>query len=200
LEVFNDDWLLHVNFTCKVDEYVAGFPEKDCKSCHKDKTYAFAMAKISTSPIRKGRQRARKLLNYFPSRRHAGQSHDGEGNAASCIRSRTLRSRAFLICTFTGEELIIGRWVAHECNSDPRDMAPGPSTDGFCSFKKRKATAWPPILSNYNLTIPPAKGNECCADELDNAGHVTFAEVLPLASIHSGEGKLTSAEQRIVQS
>lgn len=37
--------------------------------------------------------------------------------------------------------------------SDPRDIALGLSTDGFCPFKKRKQTAWPIILFNYNL--PP---------------------------------------------
>lgn len=37
--------------------------------------------------------------------------------------------------------------------SDPRDIALGLSSDGFAPFKKRKHSAWPLILFNYNL--PP---------------------------------------------
>ena len=37
--------------------------------------------------------------------------------------------------------------------SDPRDIALGLSTDGFCPFKRRNKSAWPLILFNYNL--PP---------------------------------------------
>ena len=37
--------------------------------------------------------------------------------------------------------------------SDPRDIALGLSTDGFCPFKRRNKAAWPLILFNYNL--PP---------------------------------------------
>ena len=37
--------------------------------------------------------------------------------------------------------------------SDDRDIALGISTDGFAPFKRRKATAWPIIMFNYNL--PP---------------------------------------------
>lgn len=37
--------------------------------------------------------------------------------------------------------------------ADPRDIALGLSTDGFAPFKRRKKTAWPLILFNYNL--PP---------------------------------------------
>ena len=37
--------------------------------------------------------------------------------------------------------------------SDPRDIALGLSTDGFCPFKCRNKAAWPLILFNYNL--PP---------------------------------------------
>jgi hypothetical protein len=36
---------------------------------------------------------------------------------------------------------------------DPRDIALGLSTDGFCPFRKRKKTCWPILIYNYNL--PP---------------------------------------------
>ena len=35
--------------------------------------------------------------------------------------------------------------------SDPRDIALGLATDGFAPFKRRKSTAWPLIIFNYNL-------------------------------------------------
>jgi hypothetical protein len=41
----------------------------------------------------------------------------------------------------------------HRYFSDPRDVALGLSTDGFAPFNKRKSTAWPIIIFNYNL--PP---------------------------------------------
>lgn len=43
----------------------------------------------------------------------------------------------------------------HRYFSDDRDIALGLSTDGFAPFKRRKNTAWPLILFNYNL--PPDK-------------------------------------------
>lgn len=48
---------------------------------------------------------------------------------------------------------IDGRDFHHEYFCDPRDIALGLSTDGFGPFKRRRATAWPLILFNYNL--PP---------------------------------------------
>ena len=41
----------------------------------------------------------------------------------------------------------------HTYFSDPRDVALGLSSDGFAPFNKRKSTAWPIIIFNYNL--PP---------------------------------------------
>lgn len=41
----------------------------------------------------------------------------------------------------------------HSYFSDPRDVALGLSSDGFAPFNKRKSTAWPIIIFNYNL--PP---------------------------------------------
>jgi hypothetical protein len=35
---------------------------------------------------------------------------------------------------------------------DPRDIALGLSTDGFCPFRKRKQTCWPILIYNYNLS------------------------------------------------
>jgi len=46
-----------------------------------------------------------------------------------------------------------GKTFEHQYFSDPRDVALGLSTDGFAPFKRRKSTAWPLIIFNYNL--PP---------------------------------------------
>jgi hypothetical protein len=52
-----------------------------------------------------------------------------------------------------GKRVAITGSHAHCYFSDPRDITLGLSTDGFCPFKRRKATAWPLVLFNYNL--PP---------------------------------------------
>jgi len=46
-----------------------------------------------------------------------------------------------------------GQKQAHKFFDKPHDIALGLSTDGFAPFKKRKHTAWPLLLFNYNL--PP---------------------------------------------
>jgi len=46
-----------------------------------------------------------------------------------------------------------GEKLDHSYFSDPHDVALGLSTDGFAPFKRRKNTAWPLILFNFNL--PP---------------------------------------------
>jgi hypothetical protein len=46
-----------------------------------------------------------------------------------------------------------GKKCQHRFFSDGRDVALGFSTDGFAPFKKRKQTAWPLLIFNYNL--PP---------------------------------------------
>jgi hypothetical protein len=46
-----------------------------------------------------------------------------------------------------------GKTLNHTYFDDPRDIALGLSTDGFAPFKRRKKTAWPLIVFNYNL--PP---------------------------------------------
>jgi hypothetical protein len=48
---------------------------------------------------------------------------------------------------------IDGQRMCHTFFDDPRDIALGISTDGFCPFKRRKQTCWPILLFNYNL--PP---------------------------------------------
>jgi hypothetical protein len=50
-----------------------------------------------------------------------------------------------------GKGVINGASTQHKYFSDPRDIALGLSTDGFCPFRRRKTTAWPLVLFNYNL-------------------------------------------------
>ena len=52
-----------------------------------------------------------------------------------------------------GKKVIIdNKKMSHEYFSGPRDIALGLSTDGFAPFKRRKSTAWPLVLFNYNLS------------------------------------------------
>ena len=46
-----------------------------------------------------------------------------------------------------------GKEKMYKFFEDPRDLALGFSTDGFCPWKKRKKTCWPLLFFNYNL--PP---------------------------------------------
>ncbi|KIJ70560.1 hypothetical protein HYDPIDRAFT_184816 [Hydnomerulius pinastri MD-312] len=46
-----------------------------------------------------------------------------------------------------------GKTTPHQYFSDPRDIALGLATDGFAPFRRRKTTAWPIIIHNFNL--PP---------------------------------------------
>jgi hypothetical protein len=46
---------------------------------------------------------------------------------------------------------INGKKCDHKYFSDPHDVALGASWDGFAPFKRRKKTAWPLILFDYNL-------------------------------------------------
>ncbi|KAJ3475772.1 hypothetical protein NLI96_g11613 [Meripilus lineatus] len=53
-----------------------------------------------------------------------------------------------------GKHIIVdGKPLPYTYFSDPRHMAMGLSSDGFCPFRRRKKTAWPLILFDYNL--PP---------------------------------------------
>jgi len=57
-------------------------------------------------------------------------------------------------CSLCGKKVKLdGRTFEHQYFSGPRDVALGLSTDGFTPFKRRKNTAWPLIIFNYNL--PP---------------------------------------------
>jgi len=47
----------------------------------------------------------------------------------------------------------VGQSLAHKFFNDARDIALGASSDGFAPHRRRKSTAWPLILFNYNL--PP---------------------------------------------
>jgi Transposase family tnp2 len=53
----------------------------------------------------------------------------------------------------TTQVVVDGKELPHVYFSDPRDIALGLSTDGFSPFRRRKRTAWPLIIFNYNL--PP---------------------------------------------
>lgn len=113
---------------------------------------------------RRGKKKARKVFNYLPfiPRLVAMQ--------ANSIKAAEMRYRAFEHTHTTGKVtdvfdshvyrrllgkkvIINGTPALHEYFSDSRDIALGLSTDGFCPFRRRKATAWPLILFNYNL--PP---------------------------------------------
>jgi hypothetical protein len=57
-------------------------------------------------------------------------------------------------CSLRGKHIIVnGCWMKFTYFGNARDMALGLSTDGFAPFKRRKATAWPLLVVNYNL--PP---------------------------------------------
>jgi len=112
----------------------------------------------------RGRKKSRKVFNYLPfiPRLVAMQ--------ANPIKATEMRYRAFehaptpgkvtdvfdshIYHRLLGKKVIInGKLASHEYFSDPRDVALGLSTDGFCPFRRRQATAWPLLLFNYNL--PP---------------------------------------------
>lgn len=53
-----------------------------------------------------------------------------------------------------GQHVVLeGKTLPHKFFDDPRDIVLGLSTDGFAPHRRRKKTAWPLILFNYNL--PP---------------------------------------------
>ena len=111
-----------------------------------------------------GKKKPRKVFNYLPliPRLVAMQ--------ANPVKAKEMRYRAFehehthgkvtdifdshIYRRLLGKKVIInGKLASHEYFSDPRDIALGLSTDGFCPFRRRKATAWPLVLFNYNC--PP---------------------------------------------
>jgi hypothetical protein len=112
----------------------------------------------------RGRKKSQKVLNYLPfiPRLVAMQ--------ANPIKATEMRYQAFehaptpgkvtdvfdshVYRRLLGKKVIInGKLALHKYFSDPHDVALGLSTDGFCPFWWRQATAWPLLLFNYNL--PP---------------------------------------------
>jgi hypothetical protein len=121
---------------------------------------------------RKGKRKPRKIFHYLPFIPRLVSM------LANPTRAKEMQYRAFehthtpgktvdifdshIYRRLLGRKVIIdGKLAQHEYFSDPRDIALGLSTDGFCPFRRRKATAWPLLLFDYNL--PPEtrfhKGN-----------------------------------------
>jgi hypothetical protein len=113
---------------------------------------------------RDGRKKPRKIFNYLPliprlvsmfanptkakEMQYRAFEHEHTAGKISDIFDSYIYRRLL------GKRVAInGSHALHKYFSDPRDIALGLSTDGFCPFKRRKATAWPLILFNYNL--PP---------------------------------------------
>jgi hypothetical protein len=111
---------------------------------------------------RHGRRKARKIFNYLPFIPRLVAMH------ANPIKAKEMQYRAFehkhiagkisdvfdshIYRRLLGKRVVMGGTTAsHEYFSDPRDIALGLSTDGFCPFKRRQATAWPLLLFDYNL-------------------------------------------------
>jgi hypothetical protein len=113
---------------------------------------------------RNGRKKPRKVFNYLPFIPRLVSM------CANPMKTKEMQYRAFehehtpgkishvfdshVYRQLLGKRVAItGSHASYNYFSDPRDIALGLSTDGFCPFKRRKATAWPLILFNYNL--PP---------------------------------------------
>jgi len=130
---------------------------------HKDRTDCPYCGQDRYLTDRKGKKKPRKVFNYLPfiPRLVAMQ--------ANRTKAKEMRYRAFEHTHTPGNvtdifdtpvyRRLLGRRVmihgasySHEYFSDPRDIALGLSTDGFCPFRRRKATAWPLILFDYNLS------------------------------------------------
>ena len=131
---------------------------------HKDRTECPYCGEDRYVIDRRGRKIARKVFNYLPfiPRLVAMQ--------ANPVKAKEMRYRAFehthtpgkitdvfdshIYRRLLGKKVMInGSLASHKYFSDPRDVALGLSTDGFCPFRRRKATAWPLLLFDYNL--PP---------------------------------------------
>jgi hypothetical protein len=111
---------------------------------------------------RNGKKKSRKAFNYLPFIPRLVSMY------ANPTKAKELQYRAFEHMYTPGKisdifdshiyRRLLGKRVTidgsnptHEYFSDPRDIAFGLSTDGFCPFRRRKATAWPLILFDYNL-------------------------------------------------
>lgn len=87
----------------------------------------------------KNREMAEKM-QYRSQYRHTDGRVDDifDGTTYESLRRRNIR---------------VGKVLLFKYFADARDVALGLSTDGFAPHKRRKSTAWPLILFNYNL--PP---------------------------------------------
>jgi hypothetical protein len=111
---------------------------------------------------RNGMNRSRKMFNYLPFIPRLVAMY------ANPTKAKEMQYRAFehehtpgkisdifdsyIYRRLLGERVVIkGSNASHIYFSDPRDVALGLSTDGFCPFRRRKVTAWPLILFDYNL-------------------------------------------------
>jgi len=155
-------------------QFLSGFKPKryDCciNSCccfageHKDLNCCPYCGEDRYKTDRKGKRKPRKVFNYLPfiprlvamyanttkakERRYRAFEHTHTPGRITDIFDSQIYRRLL------GEKVVIdGKTASHEYFSDPCDVALGLSTDGFAPFKRRKATAWPLVLFDYNL--PP---------------------------------------------
>jgi hypothetical protein len=129
---------------------------------HKDRTKCPYCDQDRWIVDRKGRRRPRKVFNYLPFIPRLVTMHANPINAEK-MQYRVLEHKhvagkisdvfdSHIYRRLLGKRVIVGNAaVSHEYFSDPRDVALGLSTDGFCPFKRRQVTAWPLVLFNYNL-------------------------------------------------
>ena len=129
---------------------------------HKDRTSCPYCGQDRYIMDRKGRKKPRKVFNYLPFTPRLISM------LANPNKAQEMQYRAFVHEHTPGKisdvfdshiyRRLLGKGVAfngagasHDYFSDPRDIALGLSTDGFCPFRRRKSTAWPLVLFNYNL-------------------------------------------------
>jgi hypothetical protein len=113
---------------------------------------------------RKGSKKPRKVFTYLPftPRLVAMQANATKAKEMQYWAFEHMHTPGQISNVFDSHiyRRLLGKRVAindattaqHEYFSDPRDIALGLSTDGFCPFKRHKATAWPLILFIYNLS------------------------------------------------
>jgi hypothetical protein len=107
--------------------------------------------------------RARKSFVYVPlAPRLTALHRDVDLATKMKYRGQCVRSTQGITDIFDGtvylnlmrkRVVVDGRELPYNYFSDGRDIALGLATDGFAPFRRRKATAWPLIVYNYNL--PP---------------------------------------------
>jgi Transposase family tnp2 len=127
-------------------------PYEDQQSCHYCK-------EVRYGPNHKARKRfiyiplIPRLVAYFKNHTviHHMEYHSGYTHDLNIIKDvfDSNHYRSLLDKNVTAD----GKYKPDKFFADPRDIALGLSTDGFAPFRRRKSTAWPLILFNYNL--PP---------------------------------------------